>query len=141
VARHELRLPTRAEVLADWALRAAKDKLTHEAFRYQLVLAELEGRTQRRTERAAPSSRICRRRKPSEASISRASIWPHARSSSGSKAAPSSMRRSISWPWAEPFCGKTHLACALGHALIEQGRPVLFCSTYQLVQELAFRQA
>lgn len=34
-----------------------------------------------------------------------------------------------------PGCGKTHLACALGHALIEQGRTVLFCSTYQLVQE------
>jgi hypothetical protein len=112
--RHELRLPTMAAVLADWALRAAKDKLTHEAFLYQLVLAELEGRTQRRTERGAPSARICRLRKPSEASISRASIGPHARSSSGSKAAPSSMRRSISWPWADPAAARRILLAPWG---------------------------
>src|SRR5579884_2823190 len=41
---HVLRLPTIAEVFADWALRAAKDKLTHEAFRYQLGQAE-QGRS------------------------------------------------------------------------------------------------
>jgi DNA replication protein DnaC len=31
---------------------------------------------------------------------------------------------------------QTHLAFALGHALIDQGRTVLFSSTYALVQEL-----
>src|SRR4029077_4357350 len=35
-----------------------------------------------------------------------------------------------------PGCGKTHLACALGHALIDQGKTVLFSSTYALVPEL-----
>lgn len=35
-----------------------------------------------------------------------------------------------------PGTGKTHAACALGHALIEFGHPVLFTPTYQLVQEL-----
>lgn len=35
-----------------------------------------------------------------------------------------------------PGSGKTHLLCALGHALIEQGKRVLFLSCSQLVQEL-----
>ena len=35
-----------------------------------------------------------------------------------------------------PGVGKSHAACALGHALIEQGHAVLFRPAYQLVQEL-----
>ena len=33
-----------------------------------------------------------------------------------------------------PGVGKSHLACALGHALVDAGRSVLFTPTYQLVQ-------
>lgn len=36
----------------------------------------------------------------------------------------------------KPGVGKSHLACALGHALVEQGHSVLFAPTYQLVQQL-----
>ncbi len=35
-----------------------------------------------------------------------------------------------------PGVGKSHAACAIGDALIEQGRSVLFRPAYQLVQEL-----
>jgi DNA replication protein DnaC len=35
-----------------------------------------------------------------------------------------------------PGTGKSHAACALGHALIEAGRSVLFTPTYALVQDL-----
>jgi len=35
-----------------------------------------------------------------------------------------------------PGRGKSHVACAIGHALVEQGHAVLFAPTYQLVQEL-----
>lgn len=35
-----------------------------------------------------------------------------------------------------PGTGKTHAACALGHALVEQGVSVGFFATFQLVQEL-----
>jgi len=35
-----------------------------------------------------------------------------------------------------PGVGKSHLACALGHALVDEGRSVLFTPTYQLVQTL-----
>lgn len=35
-----------------------------------------------------------------------------------------------------PGTGKTHAACALGHALVEAGHSVLFTPTYKLVQDL-----
>jgi DNA replication protein DnaC len=35
-----------------------------------------------------------------------------------------------------PGVGKSHLACALGHALVEAGRSVFFTPTYQIVQTL-----
>lgn len=35
-----------------------------------------------------------------------------------------------------PGVGKSHVACALGHALIEHGHSVLFTPTYKLVQDL-----
>jgi DNA replication protein DnaC len=35
-----------------------------------------------------------------------------------------------------PGVGKSHLGCALGHALIERGHSVLFVPTYKLVQQL-----
>ena len=35
-----------------------------------------------------------------------------------------------------PGVGKSHLACALGHALVGAGISVLFTPTYQLVQQL-----
>lgn len=35
-----------------------------------------------------------------------------------------------------PGTGKTHAACALGHALVDAGHSVLFTPTFQLVQEL-----
>lgn len=36
----------------------------------------------------------------------------------------------------KPGVGKSHIACALGHALVERGHSVLFAPTCQLVQQL-----
>src|ERR1700682_392513 len=35
-----------------------------------------------------------------------------------------------------PGVGKSHAICAIGHALVDRGHPVLFMPTYSLVQEL-----
>src|SRR6202012_456198 len=35
-----------------------------------------------------------------------------------------------------PGRGKTHLVCAIGHALVQRGYAVLFLPTYKLVQRL-----
>ncbi len=132
---HVLRLPTMAEVFDDWALRAAKDKLTHEAFLYQLVQAELEGRTQRRTERLRKLSGL-----PAEKTFGNLTL---SRFGGPTRAQVERLKSGAFLNEAinvvavgRPGCGKTHLACALGYALIEQGRSVLFCSAYQIVQDL-----
>jgi DNA replication protein DnaC len=132
---HVLRLPTIAEVFADWALRAAKDKLSHEAFLYQLVSAELEGRSQRRTERlkklsALPPDKSFQALKLGRFDpITRAQIE---RLKTGAFLHDATNIVAVG----KPGCGKTHLACAIGYTLIEQGHAVLFCSAYQLVQDL-----
>jgi DNA replication protein DnaC len=36
----------------------------------------------------------------------------------------------------KPGVGKSHLACALGHALVERGHSVFFAPAYQIVQQL-----
>ena len=47
----ELKLPAVVDQVADLALKAAKANLTHEAFLYELVRAEVEQREQRRVAR------------------------------------------------------------------------------------------
>jgi DNA replication protein DnaC len=132
---HLLRLPTIAAVFTDWALRAAKEKLTHEAFLYQLVRAELEGRSQRRTERLRRLSGL-----PPD------KIFHNLQLNRFDAATRAQIERLKSGAFLDeavnivavgkPGCGKSHLLCALGHALIEQGHAVLFCSAYEIVQEL-----
>ena len=39
-------------------------------------------------------------------------------------------------PFGLPGVGKSHAACAIGHALVEAGHAVLFAPTYKLVQDL-----
>jgi DNA replication protein DnaC len=132
---HVLRLPTMAEVFGDWALRAAKDKLSHEAFLYQLVAAELEGRSQRRTERlkklsALPADKTFQTLKAGRFdTATRAQLE---RLKTGAFLDDATNVVAVG----KPGCGKTHLACAIGHQLIEHGHPVFFCSAHQLVQDL-----
>ena len=132
---HLLRLPTIAEVFADWALRAAKDKLGHEDYLYQLVSAELEGRSQRRTERLKRLSSL-----PTDKTFHALKLG---RFDATVRTQIERLKTGVFLEDAtniiavgKPGCGKTHLACAIGHLLIEQGHPVLFCSAYQLMQDL-----
>lgn len=132
---HRLRLPTIAEVFGEWALRAAKDQLTHEAFLYQLVAAELDGRKSRRIERLRRGSGLPAEKTFRSLKLSR--FDPASRTQIERLKSGAFLEEAINVvAVGKPGCGKTHLACALGHALIEQGRPVLFSSTYALVQEL-----
>jgi DNA replication protein DnaC len=132
---HLLRLPTMAQVFGEWALRAAKDKLTHEAFLYQLVAAELDGRKHRRTERLRRASGLPAEKTFRSLKLSR--FDPATRTQIERLKSGAFLHEAINVvAVGKPGSGKTHLACALGHALVEQGRSVFFSSTYALVQEL-----
>ncbi len=49
------------------------------------------------------------------------------------RAGPSAIARKVTGP---ASARATHVAAAIGHALVSSGRSVLFAPTYQLVQEL-----
>lgn len=132
---HTLRLPAMAETFADLAVKAAKGGLTHEAFLYELVRAECEQRAQRRTARLLHQSGL-----PQEKTFQtlRLDRFPPAVRQQVER-----LRRGAFLAEAvnvvavgKPGAGKSHLAAALGHALVLQGSPVQWTSTATLVQRL-----
>jgi DNA replication protein DnaC len=131
----ELRLPTMATLCSQVALKASKEHLTHEGFLYELAHLECEERTQRRIERHLIQSKL-----PREKTF-RTFQWERL---------PPALRLQIERlrsgqfvtqahnviAVGAPGVGKSHLAAALGHELIQQGHTVLWTST----ATLAFRQ-
>jgi len=131
----QLNLGVIADVLADVALRAAKEGLSHEAYLYELVRLETEQRTQRRTARLMRASGL-----PVEKTFRTLAL---------SRLSPSlqlQLERLKSASFLEtatniiaigkPGVGKSHCLAAVGYALIEAGYPVLWTPTSTLVQRL-----
>ena len=119
----ELRLPTMATSCAQIALKASKENLTHEGFLYELARLECEERAQRRVERHLTQSKLPRE-KTLRLQIERlrsGAFVTHAHNVIAVGA---------------PGTGKSHLAAAVGHELIQQGHTVLWTSTATLVQRL-----
>ena len=128
-----LNLGAMASAVEDTALRAAEEGLSHEAFLLELA----------RTERATMARRVERLRHQS-------GLLPQElpRPRFNRFAAPTRMQierlrdgnfltEAINVvAIGRPGTGKSHLACALGHALVEQGHPVLFAPTSAMVQRL-----
>lgn len=132
---HVLRLPTMADVFDEWAVRAAKEKLGHEDYLYQLVQAEIEGRTQRRTERLRRASGLLEGKTFSTLDLGR--FDPATRQRVGQLRTGDFVDQAVNVvAIGKPGSGKSHLACALGHSLIERGCSVLFTPTSLLLQEL-----
>jgi DNA replication protein DnaC len=131
----ELRLPTIAGTFAQMALKASKENLTHEGFLYELARLECEERTQRRIERYLTQSKL-----PREKTF-RTFQWE--RLSAGLRLQIERLRSGAFVTQAHnviavgaPGVGKSHVAAALGHELIQQGHTVLWTSTATLVQRL-----
>ena len=132
----ELRLPG---VKLMWAkLAAQSDKEGWPAARFLAALAELEvaDRVRRRTERHHGGSQVAARKNASPPSTSRRA--------DGLEGAGHGARRRRRWLekganvllFGPPGGGKSHLAAALGLALVENGWRVLFTRTTDLVQRL-----
>jgi len=130
-----LKLPAIAEQVADLALKAAKANLTHEAFLYELLQAEVAQREQHRIARLRRRSGL-----PAEKTFRTLQL----------ERFPPAIRQQVERLRAgafvtdavnvvavgRPGVGKSHLLAALAHDLILQGHPVLWTPTATLVQRL-----
>ena len=127
------RTPTIAEELAERLLRDGLEdalRVVHEVF-----IAEAEDRRERRVDRLRRASRL-----PS------GKLFDTLEDKHLSRPLVTRLRELASGEFLDkavnvlafglPGTGKTHTAAAIGHALVERGRSVLFTSTYNLVQDL-----
>lgn len=130
-----LNLGAMASAVEDTALRAAKEGLTHEAFLLELARIERAAKHARRIERLLRQSELL----PGKTfrSLDLARFDPATRMQIERLRDGSFLDQAINIvAVGRPGAGKSHLACAIGHALVEQGHPVLFAPTGALVQRL-----
>lgn len=130
-----LNLTAMAGAVEDSALRAAKEGLSHEAFLLELLRVERAAKQARRIERMLRQSDLTSGKTFRSLDLARfdaATRLQIERLRDGHFLQEAINVVAVGRPGA----GKSHLACALGHALIEQGHPVLFAPTSALVQRL-----
>ena len=130
-----LNLPAMADAADTTALRAAKEGLTHEAYLLELSRIELAAKAARRTERLRKQSGLLPGKTLRTLNVNcfdGATRMQMERLQSGDFIKDAINVIAVGRPGA----GKSHFACALGHALIELGFPVLFAPTAALVQRL-----
>lgn len=128
-------LATMAESFSELAVRAAREGLSHEEFLYELALLEREGRDHNKVQRLLTASKLPREKTFDSLNLDRF---------------PLSIRQQVEKlksgvfltgavnvvAIGEPGTGKSHLTAALGHALVQKGRSVLWTPAYALVQRL-----
>lgn len=131
----ELKMGAMASAVEDSALRAAKEGLTHEAFLLELARIERAAKSARRVERLRLQSELLPGKSFRALDLKR--FAPATRMQIERLRDGSFLGEAINVvAVGRPGAGKSHIACALGHALVEQGHPVLFVSTSALVQRL-----
>lgn len=130
-----LKLPAFSRYAGEVAQRAEAEGWPYGRYLHHLAELEIEERRRRRIERYLDDSDLPREK--TLATLDRARL-------------PAKIQKGLA-PLCEgafverggnilvfglPGRGKTHLACAIGHELIQHGRRVLFTPTYALVQRL-----
>ena len=113
-----LKLPAVADTFADLALKAAKANLTHEAFLYEVVRAEVAQREQHRIARLQRRSGL-----PAEKTFRTLQLDRF----------PPTVRQQVERLRAGTFIGDAVNVVAVAHELVLQGHPVLWTSTATLV--------
>ena len=131
----ELRWPVTAEQYASTAIVAEREGWTFSRFLLALAQAEVEGKRQRRVDRLLKESGLPGEKTRANLNLDR--IAPKARRL---------IIRAFEGDFVDaaenllifglPGRGKTHAACAVGHALVRAGHSVRFFPAYQLVQRL-----
>ena len=131
----ELHLPAFRECYQSEADLARQESLPHEQYLLELVKRECEERAHKRTARYLRESKL-----PLEKNME---IFEQKRLPTKVKGLVDFLlegsfidRNENVLAFGNPGSGKTHLLCAIGQALIYQGRRILFTSCSLLVQEL-----
>ncbi len=130
-----LKLPTMAESFADIALKAVRNGLSHEAYLHELVRLECEAREQRRRARLLQESGLPREK--TFRTLQVGAFPPLIRQQIERLRSGAFVQHAVNVVVVgKPGAGKSHLLASLGHALVEQGYPVLWRPTAQLMQRL-----
>jgi len=130
-----LRLPAFIRYAEQVAQQAERQSWTYGQYLYHLTELEVQERSTRRVERNLKASGL-----PAEKSL--ATFDKRKTTPKVARMLPSLCqgdfvdRADNLLVFGLPGRGKTHLACAVGHSLVQQGRRVLFTPTYALVQRL-----
>jgi DNA replication protein DnaC len=131
----QLNLTAMADGLADVALRAAKEGLSHEAYLYELARLEMEERTQRRTTRLLRASGLPVEKTFRTLSLSR--LTPTLQLQLERLKSASFLETATNViAIGKPGVGKSHCLAAVAYELIYAGHPVLWMPTSTLVQRL-----
>lgn len=120
--------------------RAEKQGDSHLEFLHTLLEAECQARAERRSERLLKQSELPRSKTrhtlelgyvPAKVQRQLPALWEGGFLQRGENVLL----------FGKPGTGKTHIASAIGHALIEHGHPVLFVAAQRLVQRLLAAKA
>jgi DNA replication protein DnaC len=130
-----LKLTTMASTCSEVALKAAKEGLSHEAFLYELARLECEQRTQRRLERHLQQSGLPREKTFRTFQLDKLAM-PLRLQIEQLRRGRFVEEASNVIAVGPPGVGKSHLACALGYELIQQGQTVWWTTTTARVQRL-----
>ena len=130
-----LHLPTARGCYQELADTARREELSYEGYLLEVLQRECQGRRQHRIERLLRESRL-----PVDKTLERFDLkrLPGKVSAVVRTLVEGSFvdRQENVLAFGNPGSGKTHLLCGIGHELVRAGRPVYFCSTNLLVQEL-----
>jgi len=131
----QLHMPAIRRCYEEFADQARKESFSYEQYLLELLKLECEERRQNRTARNLRDSKL----PPSKTldSFDKKRLPTKVATHLNVLKDGSFLDRSENiLAFGNPGSGKTHLLCAIGHELIEQGKRVLFISCSQLVQDL-----
>jgi DNA replication protein DnaC len=131
----QLHMPAIGHSYEEIAEQARKEALSYEQYLLELIKLECEVRRQNRIARNLRDSKLPLSKTFDNFNKKRlpAKVATHLDVLAGGSFLD---RCENILAFGNPGSGKTHLLCAIGHALIEQGKRVLFISCSELVQDL-----
>ncbi len=131
----ELHLSTVRECYEEVAEEARRESMTFEQYLKELIARECEVRRENRIVRFLRESKLPMEKTLETFDRSRLTEKVNAHVSMLVEGSFVDRRENV-LAFGNPGSGKTHLLCAMGHELVQQGRRVLFCTCALVVQLL-----